>query len=115
MNKPKTAYYYCSRRTSAGDCKASGIAEPALREAVIGPLQDLLGRLRGETKTRTMIREELRRHQAAIDSKNDSERTDLEAARDRLSAKLTRIEDVYLDGTWPKAAIWNGEKGSKAS
>lgn len=113
MNVPKNAYYYCSRRTSAGDCKAAGVPESRLRDAVIKPLEALLGRLHQGTM-RTMVRDQLRLHEAAMDAKSQTARAELEVAEVRLSTKLTRIEDLYLDGTLSKARYLDRREGTEA-
>ncbi|HEV8535277.1 MAG TPA: recombinase family protein [Candidatus Limnocylindria bacterium] len=113
MNMPKNAYYYCSRRTSAGDCKAAGVPESRLREAVIKPLESLLGRLH-QGQMRTMVRDQLRFHEAAMDAKTQTARAELEAAEARLNTKLTRIEDLYLDGALSKARYLERREGTEA-
>jgi hypothetical protein len=101
MNQPKNAYYYCGRATGAGDCKARGIPESRLREAVITPLEGLVSKLQHK-KMRAVVRDHLELQQAATEAKDDLSRAKLEAAYERLDTRLTRLEDLYLDGTWSR-------------
>lgn len=63
---------------------------------------------------RKMVRDELRLRQAAIDAKDQVARIELEAAQTRLNAKLTRIEDLYLDGTWSRERFLERREGTQA-
>jgi DNA invertase Pin-like site-specific DNA recombinase len=96
MNVPKNAYYYCNRSKGAGDCKAAGVPESRLREAVITPLEDLISRLQRKDM-RKMVRGELERYRVTAEHEEDSARSDLEQRYQNLDARLERLEDTYLD------------------
>lgn len=111
-NPRERIYYNCNRKVFAGDCKASGIDETLIREAVLGPLEVLFGRLHQKTM-RTMVRAELERELAAIDAKANVGQVKLGAEQSRLSTKLTRIEDLYLDGTLSRDRYLERREGTE--
>lgn len=96
MNVPKNAFYYCNRAKGAGDCKAAGLPESRLREAVITPLEDLISRLQ-RYDMRKSVRQELERYRVTAEREEDSARSDLEQRFQKLDARLERLEDTYLD------------------
>lgn len=52
---------------------------------------------------RKIVKEELRLQQAAVDASAGLERSKLELRQTRVSERLTRFEDLYLDGGLSKA------------
>jgi site-specific DNA recombinase len=111
-NPRERIYYYCNRKVMAGDCTAGGIDERRIREVVLGPLDVLFGKLQKD-KLRKLVRDELRLQEAAIEATEQVTRAELEAAHARLNMKLTRIEDLYLDGTLSKDRYLERREGTQ--
>jgi hypothetical protein len=111
-NPRERIYYYCNRKVMAGDCTAGGIDERKIREVVLGPLEVLFGKLQKD-KMRKMVRDELRLQEAAIDATEQVTGAELETAHARLNMKLTRIEDLYLDGTLSKDRYLERREGTQ--
>jgi site-specific DNA recombinase len=95
-------YYFCNRSRDAGDCKAHGLKESVIREAVLPPLERLLQRLH-KKDMRRMVRDELRLQQSALDASAGVERAKLELQQTKAGDRLTRLEDLYLDGGLSRA------------
>ena len=95
-------YYFCNRSRDAGDCKAHSLRESVIRDAVLAPLQRLLDKL-DKKGMQKMIKEELKLQQAAADASVGLERAKLELRLTRASERLTRLEDLYLDGGLSRA------------
>lgn len=89
--------YSCNRRTSFGDCKAHSIFETRIGDAVIPPIKALLASLSQED-VRTAVRQELARQQSASDGQAADSIGSLTDKRNKLDARLSRLEDAYLDG-----------------
>ena len=89
--------YNCTRRQNFADCASHSILETRIRQAVLPPIQELLGRLKQED-VRTEVRAELvRQQEGALASTEHTKETQAETQK-RLEARLTRLEDSYLDG-----------------
>ncbi|MFQ6026580.1 MAG: recombinase family protein [Dehalococcoidia bacterium] len=88
--------YRCYRRSAFSDCAAPGVVDGKLREAVIPPLQAMLNRL-SQAKVREMVREELAQLQAALQASNRQSKESLGQEKERLEARLSALEDSYLD------------------
>lgn len=95
-------YYFCNRSRDAGDCKAHGIKESLIRDAVLPPLEGLLQRLNNKGM-RKMVKDELRLQQASVDASAGVERAKLELRQVKVGERLTRLEDLYLDGGLSRA------------
>jgi site-specific DNA recombinase len=95
-------YYFCNRSRDAGDCKAHSFKEQLIRDTVLPPLEKLLNRLH-KRDMRKMVKEELRLQQAAVDASAGVERAKSELRQSRVSERLTRLEDLYLDGGLSRA------------
>lgn len=93
----KHVYYFCNRSRDAGDCKAHSIKESLIREAVLPPLEDMLQRLL-KKDMRKLVKDELRLQQSAVDASAGVERAKLELRQAKVGERLTRLEDLYLDG-----------------
>ena len=91
------AGYYCNRRMGQGTCTAPSVREPRLRAAVIPPLQAALKRF-SEEDVRTAVRGEVerQRQEGALAERQSEE--NLGSTITRLEARLTALEDAYLDG-----------------
>jgi site-specific DNA recombinase len=94
-------YYYCNRKMRAGDCEAHGVAEARIRQVVLQPLEALIGRLETK-KMRALVRDELILQQAALDASGQVAEAELESRQARLETKLTKLEDLFLDGNMSK-------------
>jgi len=95
-------YYFCNRSRDTGDCKAHSIKESLIRDAVLPPLEALLERLQ-KKGIRRMVRDELMLRQASADASADVERAKLELRLTKAGDRLTRLEDLYLDGGLSRA------------
>ena len=95
------AVYICGREQGFGDCGSHSKAESLIREAVLGPIRKLLVRLK-ESDLRGAVRDELLIRQEAMAASGDVARAQLELRRARVEGRLTRLEDLYLDGTLSK-------------
>jgi site-specific DNA recombinase len=87
------AVYYCVRKNNAGTCDSRSVSETRLREAVLTPIKELMERLSQEDM-RKAVREELTRQQAAASNAIGSQ----VSQREKLEARLSKLEDSYLDG-----------------
>ena len=92
----KWIQYRCSRKSSFGDCPAHSVLEGRIRDAVLPPIQDLLGKLKQED-LRTAVRAELVNQQEGAKVAHQQTREGLAEAQTRLEARLSRLEDRYLD------------------
>ena len=89
--------YRCNRRHSFGDCGASSVYETRIRAMVIPPVEALLRKLRQED-IRAAVREELAGQRESLKAAHQQTREGLAETQSRLEARLTRLEDRYLDG-----------------
>jgi site-specific DNA recombinase len=105
-------YYFCNRSRDAGDCKAHSIKESLIRDAVLPPLQALLERL-DKKGMRKMLEEELKLQRAAVDASAGVERAKLELRYVKVGERLTRLEDLYLDGTLSKDRYLERREGTQ--
>ena len=99
---PRHVYYFCNRSRDAGDCKAHSVNERFIRAAVIEPLERLLERVRSKDMRR-MVRDEVKLQQAAAAASADVDRARLEVRLTKVSERLARLEDLYLDGGLSRA------------
>ncbi len=96
-NGTRRVRYECNRRDGFGDCRAHSVAENRIRGAVIPPIEALLRRLSQE-EVRAAVREELLRQQEAVTGETSASKQTLIERREKLEARLSRLEDTYLDG-----------------
>jgi site-specific DNA recombinase len=89
--------YDCSRGNSVGDCESHSVYESRIKDVVIPPIKSLLSKLK-EEDIRAAVRAELVRQQE--DTKAADRVTKMGAAEtlERLEARLSSLEDAYLDG-----------------
>jgi site-specific DNA recombinase len=92
----KWIQYNCNRKHSFGDCKSHGVFETRVRDAVISPIETLLGKLKQEDM-RAAIRQELAQQQEATRVANQQSKEGLSETIKRLEGRLTRLEDSFLD------------------
>jgi site-specific DNA recombinase len=95
-------YYFCNRSRDAGDCKSHSIKETLIRDAVLTPLEVLLRSL-NRKNMRRLVGDELKLQQASLEASAGVERAKLELRQTKLSERLTRLEDLYLDGGMSRA------------
>ena len=90
-SKNGSVSYHCTRKVNSARCESSSIAESRLKEAVLPPVQALLAHL-SKADMRKAVREALASQiaKAAPDSKVGQ--------REKLEARLSKLEDSYLDG-----------------
>jgi site-specific DNA recombinase len=93
----KYVQFNCSRKTAFGDCKSHSILEGRIRAAVLPPLQALLAQLKQED-IRAAVRKELTSQRDSLKLAAQQTRESLAETQSRLEARLSRIEDSYLDG-----------------
>jgi site-specific DNA recombinase len=93
----KFVQFKCGRRTGFGDCKSPSVLETRIREAAIPKLEALLGQLRQED-LRVAVREELTRQQQGTQEATQQTKESLSENQRRLEARLSKVEDSFLDG-----------------
>lgn len=93
----KWPHYMCGRKHTGIGCKSPTIYETKLREPVIPPIEALLSKLKQED-VRVAVRAELVRQQE--DNRTDNQLTNvgLIARMEKAEARLSALEDTYLDG-----------------
>jgi site-specific DNA recombinase len=89
--------YDCSRRNSVGDCQGHSITELRIKEVVIPPIENLLCKLNRED-VRASVRAELVRQQEDAKSADVVTKLGAKETLERLEARLSSLEDAYLDG-----------------
>lgn len=104
--------YYCNRKLGVGDCSNGSVPEQRLRAAVLEPLTRLISRLHKDD-VRERVRKDLLLQQAAMDAAGDAERAKLEQRQTRLNERLTRLEDLYLDGNLDKSRYLERREGTQ--
>jgi site-specific DNA recombinase len=97
----KWVQYNCNRKAGFGDCKGHSVFETRVRDVVIPPIQALLDRLSQED-VRTAVREELVHQQQATIQGAVQTKENLAETRRRLEARLSKLEDSFLDGDIPR-------------
>jgi hypothetical protein len=95
------AIYRCNRRTSVGDCQGQSIYETRLREQVIPPLERLIALINQEDQ-RQKVRDELVRQEEDAKSTDVVTKLGAKEQLERLEARLSSLEDAFLDGDIPK-------------
>lgn len=88
--------YYCTRKVDVGDCASGSVTESVIREAVLRPIEGLLGRLK-RSDVQRLVRKDLLLQQEVARAAQDATRTELESRQLKLEARLERLEDTYLD------------------
>lgn len=88
--------YYCSRKVDVGDCSAGSVAESRLREAVLTPIERLLRKLK-RSDLRKMVKDEVLIQLASLEATSQAQRAELELRQRQLEARLSKLEDAYLD------------------
>jgi DNA invertase Pin-like site-specific DNA recombinase len=89
--------YECNRRTAFQDCQSHTIFETRVRAEVLPPIEALLGNLRQEDVRKAVRAELTAAYEAALDADQKAQKGVAEQ-RERLEARLARLEDSYLDG-----------------
>jgi site-specific DNA recombinase len=92
--------YRCGRKQSFGDCLSHSISEPKVKAAVLPAIEAVLGAL-SEADIRTAVLE-LRKEAEAARNATSAAYGAIKATVDRLEAKLTKLEDGWLDGLLTK-------------
>jgi site-specific DNA recombinase len=93
----KRVEYTCTRRLNFADCKSHSVMDTRVRVEVIPPIKALIERFKAED-VRTAVREELTRRQSASNSQATASKEILTDRQEKLEARLSRLEDSYLDG-----------------
>jgi site-specific DNA recombinase len=93
----KNIQYTCGRRQSFGDCPSHTVTDTRIRSTVIPPIETLIERLKAED-LRAAIQEQLIRQRSAANEQSTASRGSLADRQEKLEARLTRLEDSYLDG-----------------
>jgi site-specific DNA recombinase len=89
--------YRCGRKVSHGDCKSHSVHESVVKAAVIPPLEAVLGALSVDT-LRAAVSETLTREAEAAEKATSNAHALLVANKERLEARLSHLEDGWLDG-----------------
>jgi DNA invertase Pin-like site-specific DNA recombinase len=95
------AIYRCNRRIAVGDCQGHAIYESRMREVVIAPLERLLAQLSQED-VRAALRAELVCREEDTRAADQITKLGAAATLERLEARLSTLEDAYLDGDIPR-------------
>ncbi|HZA24913.1 MAG TPA: recombinase zinc beta ribbon domain-containing protein, partial [Dehalococcoidia bacterium] len=90
-------WYTCNRRIGFGDCQSHTIYESSIRDQVIPPIEKLLGKLNRED-VRASVRAELVRQEEDAKSADVVTKLGAKETLERLEARLSNLEDAYLDG-----------------
>jgi site-specific DNA recombinase len=93
--------YYCNRQTGFGDCPSHSVRESRIREIVIPPIERLLSQLSQED-IRAAVRAELVRQEEDARSADVVTKLGAKEQLERLEARLSSLEDAFLDGDIPK-------------
>jgi site-specific DNA recombinase len=93
----KMVQFKCGRRTGFGDCKSRSVLESVIRAAVIPPIERLLAQLNQED-VREGVKAELVRQQEESKAADQVKKLGLADEVKRLEARLSRLEETYLDG-----------------
>jgi site-specific DNA recombinase len=93
----KRVEYTCTRRLNFADCKSHSIMDTRVRADVIPPIKALIERFKAED-VREVAREELTRRQSATNRQATASKEILTDRQEKLEARLSRLEDSYLDG-----------------
>ena len=97
----KWPIYRCGRKHTGVGCESSGVYEPRLRAAVIPPIEKLLARLH-QSDVREAVKRELVHQQEETRAADKVARLGLAGRMERLEARLTRLENAYLDADLSK-------------
>lgn len=90
--------YYCGRRVDFGDCESGSVKDSDIRAAVLGPIENLMKRL-SKPEMRRIVRDEVVLRLTQANAASDNAATELRYRLQKLEAKLSRLEDSYLDET----------------
>jgi hypothetical protein len=88
--------YHCNRKINFSDCPSHSIFETRIRAAVIPPIKELISRLEHQD-VREAVRAELIQRQEGAQASASQSRQTQEETREKLEARLSRLEDSYLD------------------
>ena len=89
--------YQCGRQHSMGDCPGRNVYESRIKDVVITPLKRLLAKL-SQTDIREALKQEMAEQRQAILRGAEQANEDIGVKLARLEARLTKLEDTYLDG-----------------
>jgi site-specific DNA recombinase len=88
--------YHCGRKLDFKDCPSHSIFDTRLRAEVIPPIKELIARL-GQQDVREAVYAELTQRQEGVQASASQSRRTLEETMEKLEARLSRLEDSYLD------------------
>jgi site-specific DNA recombinase len=88
--------YRCNRRNQFGDCQGHTVSELRIKDAVIPPIETLLGKL-SQDDIRAAVRDELIRQDKATIQGTLQTKESLGEKHRRLENRLSNLEDDYLD------------------
>ena len=88
--------YHCNRKINFSDCPSHSIFETRIRAEVIPPIKGLISSLE-QRDIRESVRAELTQQQESAQSSASQSRQTMEETRDKLEARLSKLEDSYLD------------------
>lgn len=89
--------YRCGRKHTGTGCTGRGVYEPRIRAAVIPRIEALLRQL-SDQDVKEAVMEEILRQQEEQNTAATLDRLGLTEQLERVEARLTRLENAYLDG-----------------